>query len=64
MQGVSVSDLVVGKAYVFTASAGDMGVSKHSGVFVRLEDGLLFFYSESFKAETVVSPQVWTFFEA
>ena len=63
MQSVSVADLVVGKTYVFTASAGDMGISKHSGVFVRLQDGLPFFYSESFKAESSVSPAVWTFFE-
>ena len=64
MQSVSVSDLVVGKTYVFTASAGDMGISKSSGVFVRLQDGLPYFYSESFKAESIVSPGVWTFFEA
>ena len=63
MQSVSVSDLVVGKTYVFKASAGDMGVCKRSGVFVRLEDGLPFFYSESFKAESILSPDVWTFFE-
>jgi len=63
MQRVLVTDLVVGKTYVFTASAGDMGVSKHSGVFVRIQDGLPFFYSESLKAESIVSPDVWTFFE-
>jgi len=64
MSSVSVADLVVGKTYVFTASAGDMGVSKNSGVFVGIKNGLPFFYSESFKAESIVSPDVWTFFEA
>lgn len=64
MQSVSVADLAIGKTYVFTAWAGDMGISKHSGVFVRIQDGLLFFYNDSFKAESIVSPNVWTFFEA
>jgi hypothetical protein len=64
MQSVSVADVVIGNTYVFTAWAGDMGLSKGSGVFVRIQDGLPFFYSESFKAESIVSPDVWTFFKA
>jgi hypothetical protein len=64
MQSVSVSNLVVGKTYVFTAPAGDMGTCKRSGVFVRIENGVPFFYTDSFKAESIVCPQVWTFFEA
>lgn len=62
MQSVSASALIPGNVYTYTASAGDMGLSTHTGVFVRLHDGIPVFYNDAFKAESLAYPDVWTFF--
>ena len=62
MQQISAVALIPGNVYTYTASAGDLGLSTRTGVFVRLQNGTPVFYNEAFGAESLVCPNVWTFF--
>jgi hypothetical protein len=62
MQQISPVALIPGNVYTCTASAGNMGLSTYTKVFVRLQDGIPVFYDDAFKTEILAYPNIWTFF--